>query len=539
MGDQARPADSATALRGPGLSSSGGELVRAIGWLDAFWIASGVPALLVFSIGFVAVLDGPVSALVWIVSVLIGLGLAFVYAETAGMFPDKSGGPPVFGAQAWRRYSPAVAALDVWAYWFGWAAVQATGVLLIGQYVREEWAPGQDWSLGVHLVGRLGLRLDFAYVVGAAVLLSLLWANRFGVRESARTQRVLGAASLVPLALLVTVPILQGKVHLSALSPFEVPGQPWSSWKAVELVCAGLFVAGWSAYGFETAVAYTAEFRRPQRDTPRAIFAAGALCLFFYGLGPLVLYAVVGGERIGLDPSTALVPLADDVFGPAGGLLIGLLLVALLLSVNTAVLGCARTLYQAARDGWTFRFLDRASPRGVPSAAMTFGLAFNLALMLLGDISTILAAGAIGYMTFHTLNPATGWLLRRDAPGSPRPYRAPGATVALAVVLAAANLVFVFVGAPAWGREPVLLGWAVVLSGLVVYAVRRRGTPRPATISLRPMFGLVLAAAATLTFAAVSDSAWAWIAGLALAALWPLGFGAAAVRRDHARWLRW
>ena len=76
------------------------ELVRAIHWSDAFWIASGVPALLVFSVGYIAILDGPVSVLVWVASVLIGLGMAFVYAEMAGMFPEKSGGPPVFGTQA-------------------------------------------------------------------------------------------------------------------------------------------------------------------------------------------------------------------------------------------------------------------------------------------------------------------------------------------------------------------------------------------------------------------------------------------------------
>lgn|SRR5215216_4989974 len=70
------------------------ELVRAIRWYDAFWIASGVPALLVFSVGYVAILNGPVSVVIWIAAVLIGLAMAFVYAELAGMFPEKSGWAP-------------------------------------------------------------------------------------------------------------------------------------------------------------------------------------------------------------------------------------------------------------------------------------------------------------------------------------------------------------------------------------------------------------------------------------------------------------
>jgi amino acid transporter len=554
---------------GPGRA----QLARTIGWTDAFWIASGVPALLVFSIGYIAVLDGPVSALVWILSVLIGFGLAFVYAEMAGMFPDKSGGPPIFGAQAWKRYVPAVAPLNVWAYWFGWSAVQATGVLLMGRYIQHEWAAGQTWSLDWRPTSGLGLHIDFAYLVGAVILVGLVWLHRFGVRQSATAQRLLGIVSLVPLALMIVVPIFQGKVHPSRLDPFQVPGHPLWSWQSFELACAGLFVAGWSAYGFETAVAYTAEFRRPQRDVPRAIFAAGGLSFLFYGLGPFILYAVVGGSEIRGDPATALVPLANGVFGAAGGLLIGLLLVALLLSVNTAILGCARTLYQASKDGWTFGFLGRPSPRGVPMRAMGFAAAFNLVLMLLGDVNSILAAGAIGYLTFHTLNPVAGYLLRKDAPEAPRLYRAPTATVWLAVALAAANLVFVFVGAPSWGWKPVALGWLIVLAGVAIYELRRRSDRRGAAAAvsaglvagpaatgppsdtasppgrldllppnlrwarLEPMIAYLLLAGAVCTLAAWSGRAWAYALGLALAAGWTVGFVIA--RNGRRRWFVW
>src|SRR5215216_1013446 len=93
------------------------ELVRAIRWYDAFSIASGVPALLVFSVGYIAILDGPVSVVNWMASALLGFGMAFVYAGLAGMFPEKSGGPPVFGAQAWKRYFKRSATLNIWGYW--------------------------------------------------------------------------------------------------------------------------------------------------------------------------------------------------------------------------------------------------------------------------------------------------------------------------------------------------------------------------------------------------------------------------------------
>jgi len=448
-------------------------LIRAIRWSDAFWIASGVPALLVFSVGYIAVLTGPVSVAIWIVSILIGIAMAFVYAEMAGMFPEKSGGPPVFGAQAWKRYFRPIAPLNIWGYWFAWSPVLAIGGLLMGSYVQREWASGQTWSLDWSPTADFGIHFNFAYVVGAAILIGLFWLNHFGIKESAWMQTVLAVTSLVPLALLIVVPIFQGKVHPSRLTPFETPNGNWWSWQTFTLIAAGLFVAAWSAYAFETAVVYSAEFRNPQQDTPKAIFAAGGLCLFFYGLGPFILYSVVGGEKILEDPATALVPLADSVFGTSGQLLIGLLLVALLLSINTAILGSSRTLYQASKDAWTFRFLQRTSERGVPMRAMGFDVVFNLFLMMLGNPIYILAASTIGYMVFNSLNLIAGYLLRKDAPDAARPYRAPVTALRLGIVLAAVNFMLLFVGAPSWGWKYVGLGWLIVLSGVVIYYYRR------------------------------------------------------------------
>src|SRR3990170_1680601 len=396
-------------------------LIRAIRWSDAFWIASGVPALLVFSVGYIAVLTGPVSVAIWIVSILIGIAMAFVYAEMAGMFPEKSGGPPVFGAQAWKRYFRPIAPLNIWGYWFAWSPVLAIGGLLMGSYVQREWASGQTWSLDWSPSADFGIHINFAYVVGAAILIGLFWLNHFGIKESAWMQTALAVTSLVPLALLIVVPIFQGKVHPSRLTPFETPNGNWWSWQTFTLIAAGLFVA------------------------------ACGLCLFFYGLGPFILYSVVGGEKILEDPATALVPLADSVFGTSGQLLIGLLLVALLLSINTAILGSSRTLYQASKDAWTFRFLQRTSERGVPMRAMGFDVVFNLFLMMLGNPIYILAASTIGYMVFNSLNLIAGYLLRKDAPDAARPYRAPVTMLRLGIVLAAVNFMLLFVGAPSWG----------------------------------------------------------------------------------------
>ena len=53
-------------------TASNSELHRVVGWKDAFWVASGVPALVLFSIGGIAATVGTPSVLVWTLSVLFG-----------------------------------------------------------------------------------------------------------------------------------------------------------------------------------------------------------------------------------------------------------------------------------------------------------------------------------------------------------------------------------------------------------------------------------------------------------------------------------
>ena len=103
--------------------SNSGELVRALDWKGAFWVAAGVPPLVLFSIGGIAGTTGKLAFLVWMISMVMGFLQSFTYAEIAGMFANKSGGASVYGATAWLRYSKFIAPLSVWCNWFAWSPV--------------------------------------------------------------------------------------------------------------------------------------------------------------------------------------------------------------------------------------------------------------------------------------------------------------------------------------------------------------------------------------------------------------------------------
>ena len=117
------------------LGNADATLRRDIDWRDAFWVASGVPALVLFSIGGIAATVGTPSYVVWTVSVVFGFIQAFTYAEIAGLFPGKSGGASVYGATAWVRYGKLLAPLSVWCNWLAWSPVLAIGCGIAAGYV--------------------------------------------------------------------------------------------------------------------------------------------------------------------------------------------------------------------------------------------------------------------------------------------------------------------------------------------------------------------------------------------------------------------
>jgi amino acid transporter len=201
----------------PGANGDG-SLHRAIDWRDAFWMASGVPALVLFSIGGIAATVGTPSFLVWIISVSFGFIQAFTYAEIAGLFPGKSGGASIYGAMAWIRYSKLLAPISVWCNWLAWSPVLAigcgiaAGYILTSLFAADSAIRGWDISLldlGV-LKKDLRLRVNATFIVGALLLLITFALQYRGILQTARVQMVIGLSVVLPLLVIGLVPLLSG-----------------------------------------------------------------------------------------------------------------------------------------------------------------------------------------------------------------------------------------------------------------------------------------------------------------------------------------
>ena len=496
-------------------SSKSGGLERGIDWTGAFWVASGVPPLVLFSIGAVAATVGKLSWVIWTLSIAMGFIQSFTYAEIAGLFPNKAGGTSIYGAIGWVRYGKLIAPISVWCNWFAWSPVQATGSALAAGYILNGlFAPDSmvnTWQLTLLDLGALktglSLRINSTFVLGAVILLAVKVIQDGGILRSANTTKIIGISAMIPLILIGVVPLLTGdivKANFFPLAPLahdalgRVADGTWNM-AGVTVFAAGMFLAAWSTYGFETAVCYTGEFKNPKTDTFKAIFYSGLLCVVVYtlvpfafqgylGLGALVQPAVVDATGAVTTPAVYGGMLAPEIYSGmgvaavmakmvhagqvAGVVVVVMLILALVLSLMTSMAGSSRTLYQASVDGWLPRYLAKVNAHGAPTNAMLTNLVFNLMLLLLSDSVFIIGAANIGYLIFNFLNLNAGWIHRCDRPRQERPWRAPTWILAAGAVLSFVNLAFMGFGADVYGSGTLTTGLAFAALIVPVFLYR-------------------------------------------------------------------
>jgi amino acid transporter len=312
---------------------------------------------------------------------------------------------------------------------------------------------------------------------------------------------------MIPLILIGVVPLVTGdivKANFFPLAPLahdaagRVADGTWNM-AGITVFAAGMFLAAWSTYGFETAVCYTGEFKNPKTDTFKAIFYSGLLCVVVYtlvpfafqgylGLGALIHPAVLDTAGAVTAPAVYGGMLAPDIYSGMGvanvmarmvhaGRIIGavvvvMLILALVLSLMTSMAGSSRTLYQASLDGWLPRYLAKVNEHGAPTNAMLTNFIFNLLLLLLSDSVFIIGAANVGYLIFNFLNLNAGWIHRCDRPRQERPWRAPTWILAAGSVLSFVNLAFMGFGADSYGSGTLTSGLAFAALIVPVFIYR-------------------------------------------------------------------
>ena len=418
-------------------------LARTVTWKSAFVVSLGGALLVATSLGAIAGDLGPASVFVWTLVITIGIMQCLMIAEMASMFPNKSGGTAVYTHEAFKKW-PIVGAIANWGYWCGWVPVIPVNLIVAAGYLKS-FLP----NLSDHQV--------LAAAVGMAIALYAL--NYVGLKPGIWSSAVMAICAIGPMAVIILSPVfLPHLFHASNLFPFKPLNGSWHSHASWMLMFKWMFVALWAAYGIESASTTIAEFKDPHKDAPKAMTAASIGGFIAYGVLPFVMLGIVGVSVLTKDASVAFLPAAEAIFGHAGGVIVSIMLImALLLGVQSTIIGSSRSMYQMTQDGQMIKQFGVINKFGVPVGSMFVDMVVTLVMLFIfqGNVVSLIAASNVGYLLLWLLLLPAYVILRLTQPNTVRSFKLPSIFVPIAVALTLFNAFIFFVGGFQWDATPV------------------------------------------------------------------------------------
>ena len=454
-------------LNNSGSSSHDHEtLERSIDWKQGLAIASGVPLLILPSLGYFPMWVAAAAIIVWGLSVLQGFMQNLAYAEMATTFPKASGLPGfaqhVFTSRDYQgKYDKGklIGGFSAWSYWFAWNPVLAIFAILVGSYLQGLF-PG---------LGEIFTEYQLSLLSGVVIFTGLIVINYFGLKDGAVLGYILAAVSIIPLIVMTAAPFATGSVELTNITSNWLPAD-WSWDMHHILILFGLFaIAQWSACAWETAAIYGPEYKKPGKDVPKALFVCGAICLLTFVLVQAAVIGVLGVEGVLAEPLSPMIPVAQAAFGEAGSVITVIMLIAaMILIIQTAYLGSARAMHSMAHEGNLPHVLSKVNNRGTPVLAMVVIGLFNLVLISMGTPAAILAASAIGYTCANGISLFAYVKAKKDArfANLDRPFKAPVGWKNVAMLFGLFNIPLCLVGVVYLNSLEV--GWFSTWVGFIV-----------------------------------------------------------------------
>ncbi len=399
--------------------------------------------------------------MVWLFMGAISMSGALCFGELAARYPE-AGGLYVYLRQAYGERI---------GFLYGWMSL-----LVMDPGITAALAVGGA-TYGSYIFGWNGTAAKLIAIATVAVICAV---NMLNIRLAAGVLRYLTWLKFGVLALLVVWALLFRLGSWSHFVPF-VAQRPGST-PLLPAVAGALVAAFYSFGGWWDVSKIAGEVKDPARTLPRALVLGV--------LGVVAAYVLVSGVFLYLVPlgsvtsdQTFVAQAGAILFGRTGAdLLAGAVVICVLGSVAALIMLCPRVYYAMARDGVFLHSVARLHPVfGTPVRAIAIQGIMTSLLVAVGAFDQIIAYFIFVAVLFIGLTVTTLFVFRgRDheqaavkTPGYPY---TPLAFLALVVLLLALTML----------RAPrqALLGCAVVLLGLPVYALLPLHTPGTAASKL-------------------------------------------------------
>jgi basic amino acid/polyamine antiporter, APA family len=491
--------------QGPTASDPQSEFVKAMTLTDATMLVAGSmigSGIFIVSASMARTVGSPMWLLIaWLVTGVITLLGALAYGELAAMYP-RAGGQYVFLRESMG---------PLMGFLYGWTlfVVIQTGTIAavavaFGRFLGVLW-PGIGPELytwfprGTVCVGVLGctdqatainLGLSPQRLIALLSIAVLTWINVRGVREAKIVQTSLTIVKTGALAALIILALTIGRNATAIAANFadgRFAGNVDVTGAFVVAFGAALVGSLFASDAWNNVTFAAAEVRDPQRNLPRALIYGTGLVSLLYVLANVAYLNVLpfAGRP---DGQTALergiayaaqdrvgTAAMEVMFGSAGATMMA---IAILISTfgcnNGLILAGARVYYAMARDGLFFRRVGTLNSHRVPAAGLIIQAIWTGVLCLTGTYGQLLNYVIFAALIFYALTTIGLFILRKNRPDMPRPYRAIGYPVLPALYVVLTTVVMILILASPTTRQDAILGLALVLIGIPVFYLWRR-----------------------------------------------------------------
>ena len=496
----------AKSSRDVGVTFSAPGFVAALTLTDAAMLVAGSmigSGIFIVSADIARAVTSPFWLLMaWVLTGAITLAGALSIAELAAMFP-RAGGQYVFLKESMG---------PVMGFLFGWTlfVVIQTGTIAavavaFGRFLgvlwptitpeRVSWFPHADMCvswLGCKAPGgEIQLGLSPQRLMALFSLWVLTWINLRGVQGGKTVQTLLTAAKLLGLAMIVLLGVLIGRNSDAITANFShgnfFGNVPVTS--AFVLAFGAALVGSLFSSDAWLGVTFAAsEVQNPKKNLPRALLIGTGMVTLLYVLCNVAYLVVlpIGGSADGLTvlargishatQDRVGVAAAEMIFGASAGTVMAtLILVSTFGCNNGLILAGSRVFYAMAKDGLFFRSAGTLNEKGVPARAMLMQSGWTSLLCLSGTYGQLLDYVIFAALAFYALTTVGLFVLRRTRPDADRPYKALAYPVLPALYIAACVSVAVILLLADKTRAQAVSGLVLVLLGLPVYLLTRRG----------------------------------------------------------------
>ncbi len=385
---------------------------------------------------------------VWLVAGIITLFGALTNAEVASIIPETGGQYIYFE----RMFGP------FFAYLYGWAvfAIIQTGSIAAVAFIFAEYAGKfialPEFSQGlatfsVH-IPFIGDITPFAQIgikgTAAALIIGLTIINYFGVKFGGLVQYIFTVAKVAAMGLLFLGAFLLptgGSIENIFTTSATIHPTGFKMFLAIIAAMQGAF---WAYDGWNKLTYIAGEIKQPQRNIPLGLLIGMVAVTVIYMIVNLA-YAYVLPVDIMRHSELVAADVADKCISGGGRWIAAAVMISTFGTANAIILASARVYFSMSRRNVFPQFLGRAHPTfHTPGASLMVQGAWSVLLLFSGTFDTLTNTLIFVSWVFYAAGAYGIFVLRRQQPETPRPYKVPGYPVVpwIFVIFATVYLVF-------------------------------------------------------------------------------------------------